>query len=224
MADDQTDDQQRDDGVVDAAGDTDTADQVGGDDNGADQLGDAGKQALDRMKAERNAARKELRAFKELGLSVDDIKALQAKGKPAGDAPDPEQIREQARAEARREAQDAANARVVRAEVKAAAAGKLADPADAHRFLDLSQFEVDDDGNVDQDELDDAIGELLSKKPYLAAAQGPQRRFQGSADSGARKEKPKTLNDQIAEAEANGDHKAVMRLKSRQALAVTNTK
>lgn len=208
MADDQ-DDQQADDATDDVqatdAADTDADD---GQDGAADQLGDAGKKALDAMKAKWRAER-------------DRAKALEAQlakaAKPAddGDKPDPEAIR----AEAKREAQAAANERILRSEVKAAAAGKLADPADAHRFLDLSQFEVDDDGNVDQEELDDAIDELLKKKPYLAAAQGQQRRFQGSADSGARKEKPKTLQDQIEAAQKAGDTNLVFRLKARQSIA-----
>jgi hypothetical protein len=203
--DDQTDDTDQDTGQTD---DT-TGDNQQTDDQGADQLADAGKQALDRMKAERNAAKAELRAYKALGLTLDQIKALQ---KPAGDAadkPDPEALR----AEGRREATLEANTRILRSEVKAAAAGKLADPADAHRFLDLSKFEVDDDGNVDEDEIADAIEDLIKRKPYLAAAQGGQRRFQGTSDGGARKDKPLTLQD--------GNTREVMRLKSAQAIAST---
>src|SRR5690625_6678195 len=58
-----------------------------------------------------------------------------------------------------------ANARIVRSEVKAAAAGKLADPSDAYKFLDLDQFEVDDDGNVDEDEIrsEEHTSELQSR-------------------------------------------------------------
>lgn len=215
MADDQD---QTDQQADDTQDDTQGADQQQTDDGqDTQQLGDAGKQALDRMKAERNAARKQLREFTALGLSVDDIRALQ-QAKPADDAPDPDKIRREAAAEA----QAKANARIVRAEVKAAAAGKLADPADAHRFLDLSQFEVDDDGNVDSSEISDAIDDLLQSKPYLAAQQG-QRRFQGSADAGARRDKPLTLNDRIVEAEKAGDHRAVARLKARQTLAISSS-
>src|SRR5690625_7382824 len=65
-----------------------------------------------------------------------------------------------------------ANARIVRSEVKAAAAGKLADPSDAYKFLDLDQFEVDDDGNVDVDEIAEAIDGLIKNKPYIASHDG----------------------------------------------------
>jgi hypothetical protein len=40
------------------------------------------------------------------------------------------------------------------------------------RLLDLSQFELDADGNVDEDEVADAIKDLIERKPYLAAQGG----------------------------------------------------
>lgn len=79
-----------------------------------------------------------------------------------------------------------ANERILRSEIKAAAAGRLADPADALKLLDLSGFEVDDDGNVDEDAIAAAVAELVKNKPYLAAQGG--KRFEGAADGGARKE------------------------------------
>jgi hypothetical protein len=155
-------------GAVDEPGDVDP--------EGADQLGDAGKRALDSMKDKWKSERDKRRELEA---------KLAAKDKPAdGDQPDPEAIVRQAE----QAALSKANARIIRAEVKAAAAGKLADPADAYRFLDLAQFEVDDDGNVDADEIGDAIADLIQSKPYLAAQSGtPKPRFEGTADSGARK-------------------------------------
>lgn len=84
-----------------------------------------------------------------------------------------------ARIEAERKRSDA---RLVRAEVKAAAVGKLNDPTDALTFLDLTSFEVGDDGSVDEAAIASAIDDLVSKKPYLAAQGGGR----GSADGGAR--------------------------------------
>ncbi|WP_418346177.1 hypothetical protein [Rhodococcus pyridinivorans] len=143
-----------DDGADDGTGDGD--DGAGDGNDGADQLGDAGKRALarmkDKLKAERNkriAAQNRLSEL-ESGGDDDDAKAKQAESAALAKA----------------------NARIVRAEVRAAAAGKLADPADALGFLDLSQFEVGDDGDVDQDEIADAIDDLLERKPYLAAQRG----------------------------------------------------
>jgi len=48
-------------------------------------------------------------------------------------------------------------------------------------FLDLSQFEVDGDGQVDEDEVAEAIETLLTERPYLAvAATVKQPRFQAA--------------------------------------------
>jgi hypothetical protein len=57
---------------------------------------------------------------------------------------------------------------MVEAEVRAAAAGKLADPADAIRLLDLTGF-VDDAGEIDGKAIAAAVDELVTAKPYLAA-------------------------------------------------------
>ena len=141
---------------LDDTDDEPTDDEV----EGADDLGDAGKKALDAMKAKWRAER-------------DRRKAAEAKLEGDKDAPDAAEILAKA------------TQRILRSVIKAAAAGKLADPADAYKFLNLDEFEVDDDGNVDEDEIADAIDELIQNKPYLAAQGG--RRFKGSADGGTRK-------------------------------------
>lgn len=126
-------------------------------DGGEDELGDAGKKALDRMKAK-------LKAERAARL------AAEAKLNETTPADDAERIQREADAKAAAKA----NARILSAEVRAAAAGKLSDPSDALTFIDLSQFDVDDDGSVDQDEIASAISDLLTKKPYLAAQGGPK--------------------------------------------------
>lgn len=143
--------------------------------NGADALGDAGKKALDAMKADRNKYRDEVKSLR------DEFAAFkaQAEGKEAEHA---------ATVEAQRvkdEALAAANLKIAKANLRAEAAGKLADPSDALTFIDVSSFEVDDDGNTDPAAMSAAIEDLITNKPYLAA-QG--KRFQGDADGGARKE------------------------------------
>jgi hypothetical protein len=165
-------------------------------------LGDAGKKALDAMKAERNEAKKQARELS------DRLAALEAKlnGKEA---------EHQAAQEAQRiqdEALAKANERILKAEVRAAAAGKLSDPADALRFLDLSEFEVGSDGEVDGESVASAIDSLIKSKPYLSA-QG--KRFEGTADGGARNDAntvsqltqsdmDRMSPEQIAEAESKG--------------------
>jgi hypothetical protein len=157
--------------AVDAAG----AQVSGGesDPDGADQLGDAGKKALDSMKGKWRDERTKRQALEQR------IAELETAPKGETETPDTDKIR----AQAAREANEKANARILRSEVKAAAAGKFADPADVPLFLDLTKFEVDANGDVDADEINDAIEELLTRKPHLAATARP--RFQGTGDGGA---------------------------------------
>lgn len=141
-------------------------------------LGDAGKKALDTMKAERNAAKA---AAKQAIAESEALRAQIAnKDKPA------EEIAlENARNEGRTEATKAGNLRVLKSELKAIATGKLADPADAHLYIDLATFDVNDDGEPDSDALAEAIDKLLIAKPHLAANTAPAPRFMGGADGGA---------------------------------------
>jgi hypothetical protein len=150
---------------------------------GADALGDAGKKALDAMKADRNAARAEA---KQLQAELAALKAAQ-EGREA------EHQAEQEAQRVRDEAFAKANERIVSAELRAAAAGKLADPTDALAFINPKDFEVGDDGTVDADAISAAITDLIKTKPHLAAQS--DRRFEGSGDGGARKEtnKPSQL-------------------------------
>ncbi len=153
------------------------------DNEGADQLADKGKQALDRMKTQRNTARDQLREFKALGLSPEQIKALQKGDAKSDDQPDVDQIREQTRAEVRAEA---AKERVVD-KIEAKAARAFADAEDAVAILMRTHDAEDflDDGKVDVEAIQEALDELLEKKPHLAVQDG--KRFKGTPDGGARK-------------------------------------
>lgn len=146
---------------------------------GAEALGDPGKKALDTMKAEKREA---LARARELETQLAELTA-KAEGREAEfkAAQDAQRVKDEAIA--------AANERILRAEVRAAAASKLADPADALRFIDLSDFEVGSDGDVDASAISAAIDSLVTSKPYLAAQSG--RRFQGTADGGARNDAAK---------------------------------
>lgn len=149
--------------LVDDSDDSDTGD--------ADQLGDAGKKALDSMKSKWQKER-------------DARKALEAKmaaGTKDDDQQDPAEVRKQAQAEARAE--------VLREraldKVETKAAKLFADPEDARALLASRVEDFVDDGQVDVDAINEALTDLLSKKPHLAAATA--KRFQGGADGGARK-------------------------------------
>jgi hypothetical protein len=143
---------------------------------GAEHLGDPGKKALDEMKAKWKAAEAEAKTEREQRAALQ----AQVEGKEAEHKASQEVQR------VKDEALAAANERILKAEVRAAAAGKLTDPADALRFLDLSALEVGADGEVDGKAVASAIEDLVKNKPYLAAQGGT--RFQGSADGGTRKE------------------------------------
>ena len=143
----------------------------------------------------------------EAGTLRDQVAELQAKieGK------EKEYAAEQERRKVEMEALSKANQRILKAEIRAQATAKLADPADALLYLDMSSFEVGDDGEVDAQAITAAIDDLIASKPYLAA-QG--RRFQGGADGGARKDSaPAQLTradlgrmspDEIVKAKAEG--------------------
>ncbi|MCZ2261578.1 hypothetical protein, partial [Isoptericola sp. QY 916] len=65
-----------------------------------------------------------------------------------------------------------ANDRIRKAEIRAAAAGVLRDPADALLYLNLNDIEVSDDGEIDTATVKEAIEGLVKSKPYLAAEGG----------------------------------------------------
>lgn len=178
---------------------------------GEEALGDAGKQALDRMKAERNAAKEEARK------AAEELARLRAESEGKKAEYEAEQQKRQVEAEALAKA----NARIVRSEVKAAAKGVLADPADAYKFLDLDKFEVGEDGEVDDEAITAALEDLVKQKPYLAVQDG--KRFQGTADGGARKESSKSIDDQIAEAEKARNFQLAIALKQKKAAEAAST-
>lgn len=131
-----------------------------------DKLGEGGKKAL---QAERDARSKAEDRVKELEAKLSrkpkdpGVGAKPDDGK-GGQAPDTETLKRELREELTAES----NARLIRAEVKAAAAGLLADPADAPKFIDLAKIKVGDDGEPDAKAIKKALTDLLKDKPYLA--------------------------------------------------------
>jgi hypothetical protein len=152
----------------------------------AEPEGDLTERLAAQEKVNRDLERK-LKRSEDNRARVAELEAKLAElSKPAeGEPIDADAIR----AEARREAEAAAQDRLKVAELKAAAKGTVGDDMlpHLHKFVDLSQVTVDADGNVDADDLADAIAEAIKTTPSLAAAQGGQR-FKGTADGGTRKE------------------------------------
>jgi benzoyl-CoA reductase/2-hydroxyglutaryl-CoA dehydratase subunit BcrC/BadD/HgdB len=153
-------------------------------------LGEPGKKAL---ATERAAARTAKREAREAKAELAALKAQIA----AKDKPTDEQELDRVRREATAEATQKSNTRILRSEIRAAAAGKLADPADAVAFLDLSEFDVDENGDVDASAIEDAITDLLTRKPHLAAT--GKRQF-GNVNQSA---KPQAKPGQLTQNEYN---------------------
>lgn len=146
----------------------------GNGDGGEGDLGEGGKRALQaerdaRQAAERRAQTAQTELAKLRGGKGDD-KGKGGSGDGGGQDGGPVDV-DAIKKEIRDEITADTNARLIRAEVKAAAAGLLADPADAPRFLDLSKIKILEDGDPDPKQIKKAIDDLLKEKPYLAAQQ-----------------------------------------------------
>lgn len=134
-------------------------------------LGESGEKALGEERKARRAAEKTLR---EATAELEKLRAEHAT--------EQEKAIAAAKAEGKTEALKTANERLIKAEVKAAAAGKFANPALATKVLDLDEFEVDDDGEVDAKSIEAAIDAFLKDNPELAGKGRPA----GDAGGGPR--------------------------------------
>lgn len=85
------------------------------------------------------------------------------------------------RAEVRAEFTEA----LVRAELRAAAAGKLRDPADALALLDVASL-AGPGGAIDAAAVTAAVDQLVKDKPYLAVAEGSTAPTWGDVGAGPR--------------------------------------
>lgn len=157
------------------------------DPEGADQLGDAGKKALARMKAEKAAAKKEAADAKKAAA------AAQRKVQEFEDRDKSELEKASAKAEQMADRAAKATKQAVLAEVKAAAA-EFTDPEDAAAFLDLSAY-TDDDGDIDTAAITADLEALLERKPHLRRpAAEPEKKKPPKPDpaQGSRQDVPAT--------------------------------
>jgi hypothetical protein len=172
------DDADGDGGDDEGSGDDTDSGDADEDDEGADKLGDAGKKALDRMKAQLKAERlKRRQAEKDRDAE---------KSKKDGDETDAEKIREQIRTEER----TAALRDRVLDKIEAKAGGKFADPEDARFHLAEQLDDFIDNGRIDTDAIVEALDDLLDRKKYLAAQGGKsddaKRKLRADRGQGAR--------------------------------------
>lgn len=166
------------------------------------------KKALKAEREARRAAERERNTFKQ---------QLEAKDKPAEEA-----ALEAARREAEEAANAKANARIVKAELRAAAATKVSNLTALTRLVDTDAIEVDADGNPSADDIEEAIAAFLTDYPEFAA---DKSKFSGTADQGTKgrlaqkrqitSEELKSMNpEQIEKAEKEGLLKDVLAGKS----------
>jgi membrane protein involved in colicin uptake len=144
------------------------------------ELGDAGKRAI---AAERERAKAAEKAAREATKRAEEAEQRAAEALKKGQTDEDRLVDEKVAAKVA-EAESAAAEKVAAAErrvkvatLKAAAAGRLADPGDAAAFIDVDDLNADDDAAVSA-----AIDDLLERKPHLAAV----RKGGGSADQGYR--------------------------------------
>ncbi|MFE5368204.1 hypothetical protein [Streptomyces mirabilis] len=160
-----------------------TDDDTGDKPDDSNSLGEAGKKALDRMKAERAAAKKEAAAAKkqaaELARKVADFE----------DRDKSELEKAQAKAERSAEQASKAVARSVRSEIKVAASDTFADTSDAIDVLmrDPQKY-VDSDGEIDTAAIEADLADLLERKPHWGkpepVAATPEKKQQPKPDPG----------------------------------------
>lgn len=98
---------------------------------------------------------------------------------------------------------------LAQARFEAAAATAGVQLGDAAEYIDIGRF-VGDDGQVDSEAIQTAVTRLAA----IAPKPGPGR--SGADLSGGHGDTPPSVDKQIAEAQANGDWKTVMRLQNRK--------
>lgn len=144
-------------------------------DGGEDQLGDAGKRALDRMKQERNEARTALKAFQELGLPADQIRDIIKQHSEH----DQQAALNKARLEGAQEAREGFEKQIRAMAAREAAARKgFHDPAAAVLYLGdaLNEIPVTDSG-VDAEKLEEHLNSVVAKHSYLVQQKADEESF-----------------------------------------------
>lgn len=131
------------------------------------------KSILDKeRKASREAAKKAKAAETALAKATGELEKFRE-----SQLTEQEKAVKTAREEGLAEGLTVGNKRLIRAEVIAAASGKVADPDDAFAILTangtLSGLEVDKDGQVDTAAIGTAIDGLVKSKPHLAPVRNP---------------------------------------------------
>jgi membrane protein involved in colicin uptake len=159
-----------------------------------------------RARQHERAAKANADAVKRASEAERRLAELENAGKPDNEK-EIERVRAEAANQARTEAMEQANQRILKSELRAAAAGKLADPEDAVRFLDIEDFVVGDEGEVDTKALTQAVAGLLKEKPYLAAEAVKRKHGDGDGGARGRSATSNTMNDILRSSTSRGRFK-----------------
>lgn len=180
-ADPEADPVEDEDPAADPEPEADPEEDPAEDDKPDEKLGEAGKRALDRMKAAAAAAKKEAAAEKKAAVSARrELAELAKKVQEFEDGKKSDLEKAQAQAERSAEQAAKAVARAVQSEIKASA-GQFADASDATEALmrDPSKY-VDASGEIDTDAIEADLAALLERKPHwgkpapAAEKEGPE--------------------------------------------------
>lgn len=181
------------------------------------ELGDAGKKALDAMKAKWRAERDRAKKLQ------DELAAATKPAPPEGEPVDLDALRKQIRDEARTEV---LKERALD-KIEAKAAGRFKDPEDALLRLGRNVDDFIDGGTIDLDAIEDALADLLVKRPDFGVTQGEPKRFKGTGDGGPKGNagKPQLSRADVERMAKEGKHAEIeqARVEGRlnQALGIT---
>lgn len=183
-------------------------------------LGPSGEKALGEWKARAKAAEAEAKRAVELEARLAEIEQANMSEQEKAI----ELARKESAEAARTEVLGTVNRRLFAAELKAAATGKvsdvdlLSDPDVAIRLLGFDDYPVNEAGDIDAEAISAAVGQLIEAKPYLAASATPVPGIDQGARGTART--VETLDEAIAKAEADGDAKRSLALKTQKLAAL----
>lgn len=144
-----------------------------------------------------DGALKALRAERQARKAAEKrAREAEARAENANLEPDEQKLAD-AKREAAADAVRSLGQKYVRAEAKAALAGKVTDPVRVMRLIDLSSIELDDDGEFEAEAITDAIDAFLDDFPEFKASSSPGSADQFSQGRKAQKPAKPTANELI---------------------------
>lgn len=158
---------------------------------GEDGLNESGRKAIQAERSRADRAKNALKPWaairREFGMTAEQVAEVlrnrnSSNGSDNQNAQQQEVDVDQIKRDAARQAAASYNMKIASLALRAIATPLLNNPADATAFLDASQYDVDEEGNVDEAEIKADIQALLRDRPYLAKARQGDGRSGGDPD------------------------------------------